>query len=177
MPTTKTTKKPAARASRKPTQAELEAMKKTIGDIEESTKVTANAIEALAAAQGAEEPEAAFERNSIRKQCCDENARLLTVLQEFLGEFNEIRPSDFESLRFLRLIQVRDRGCITPIEDFIHTLVQAYGWQDEQRKGLTVEYIERLLESLQGLPEEIERAHFMASRYPLSEPRKTEVTA
>jgi hypothetical protein len=101
-----------------------------------------------------------------------EAKRQLAALQEFIDAFNDMSLVQFDTLKTFKLIQDRNNGCTTPIEEFIVSLVHRYEWADAEGLGLTLDQITLEVEELvqSNVPEEIRRAHFMASRYPLPEP-------
>lgn len=98
-----------------------------------------------------------------------EDERQLKMLQEFIGAFGNMSLTDFEDLKTFKLILERERGCNTPVEEFLVNLIERYGWRDDHGKGLTVEEIKKETDELCAgdLQREIEHAHFMAQRYPL----------
>jgi hypothetical protein len=85
---------------------------------------------------------------------------------------------NFQALKTFQLILDRNRGCNTPIEDFLCDLVERYGWLDDDGLGMTIEDIERKVDDLRkaDLQGEIEHAHLMASRYPRPENNTEEST-
>jgi hypothetical protein len=124
------------------------------------------------AANAPEVPTPEPPKPNIREQCFNESKRQLDALQEFIGQFTDMSITTFEALKTFKLILDRDRGSITPVENFIVAFVQMYGWQDEKGLGLTPDQIAREVEDLAraDLLEEVRQARFMASRYPLPEP-------
>ncbi len=105
--------------------------------------------------------------------------RHFEAIQEAQAFFAGISSTDLDSLLTFKRILDRNRGCNTPVEEFISHLVWHYGACEDDGKGLTVEQIEADLEGLRdaNLPEEIEHAHWMAARYPLPEAKEPEGTA
>lgn len=100
--------------------------------------------------------------------------RQFEAVEELAQVFiKDITSVHFELLKTFKLILDRSRGCTTPVEEFIESLVMRYGWRDDEGKGLTIEDVEREMADLRSadLAGEIEQAHFMANRYPLPEPQ------
>ena len=94
-----------------------------------------------------------------------------SALREFIDVLDSISETDLETLATFKLIMDRDRGCTTPVETFLVSLVRDYGMYDNDGEGLTLENIEfemkqHLLDD-GALSRAIEEAHFLASRYPL----------
>jgi hypothetical protein len=96
---------------------------------------------------------------------------LREIAEAFVNDTNSIH---FEMLRTFKVILDRCKGCNTPIEEFIESLVMRYGQRDDNGEGMTIADVEWEMEQLRDadLPGEIAQAHFMANRYPRPEPEK-----
>lgn len=103
----------------------------------------------------------------------EEAQQQLEVLQKFAREINQMDSINFMLVKTFCLILSRSRGCTTPIEQFIEHLVWSYARSNDKGRGLTIEEVEQEVKDLRGsdLADEIRQAHFMASRYPLPEPK------
>jgi len=88
--------------------------------------------------------------------------------------YDDMDPHSFQALKTFKLILDRDKGCTTPVEDFLVNLIHVYEYRNDDGEGLTLEDIQREMEEhlLDGnaLSGAIRDAHFMARRYPLPEP-------
>src|SRR5438045_865322 len=68
---------------------------------------------------------------TVRQQRFAESERQLGALQEFFRVFHDMNITDFEKLKTFKSILDHNRGCNTPVEEFISDLVLHYGWCDE----------------------------------------------
>jgi hypothetical protein len=89
------------------------------------------------------------------------------VLQEFAILFESIDHHTLLRIEAVMLIQRRDRGCNTPIEEFIDSLLLTYMLRDDDGVGMTLEDVEFEMEQLRDNYESaVKDAFFVADRYP-----------
>src|SRR6267143_242309 len=109
--------------------------------------------------------------DSARELRQAESSRQFEALSGFAKVINDMNASDFELLQTFKLIIDRCRGCNTPIEEFITSLVLMYGLHDDDGQGLTLKDIQFEMDQDiiddRAMERAIEDAHYMASRYPL----------
>jgi hypothetical protein len=110
-----------------------------------------------------------------------ETKRQFQALHDFAEIIRDVDECDFGSLKTFKLIMDRNRGCNTPIEEFITNLVMMYGLRDDDGKGLTLEDIQfdmrQFIIDDGAMERAIRDAHYMASRYPLPEPEKADTAS
>ena len=106
---------------------------------------------------------------SARELRMAEVERKLKAFEEASAFFADMSSRSLYLLLTFRKIIDNDRGCTTPVEEFISHLVWLWGKEDENGQGLTVEDIESEVRQLReaDLSGEIKNAHWMAARYPL----------
>jgi hypothetical protein len=128
------------------------------------------------AARGAEPIEPEPPQPTARELRMAEVARTLKAFEETAAFLARLDSHQIYLLQAFLKIMDNDRGCTTPIEEFISDLVWHWAKEDEDGQGLTLERIESEVETLRKghLSEEIRNAHWMASRYPLPEPEQAE---
>jgi hypothetical protein len=96
-----------------------------------------------------------------------EVARTLKAFEETAAFLARLDSHSIYLLQAFVKIMDNDRGCTTPVEEFISDLVWHWAKEDEDGQGLTLEQIESEVETLRKgqLSEEIRNAHWMASRF------------
>ncbi len=127
----------------------------------------------------AEAPKPEPPKPTVKELRDAECTQQLETLRRLASEFGDMSRTDFENMKTFWLILSRNKGCTTPIEEFIAGLVETYDWADQEGKGMTLEQVEHEMDELRGnhLADEIEQAHFMASRYPLPKAETADATA
>src|SRR5258708_27283971 len=113
-----------------------------------------------------------------REKRLAEAERHLEAIQEAQAFFAGMSHLTLYSLLTFKLISDRNRGCNTPVEEFLTNLVWLYEKCEEEGVGLTIEAIEAAVQGLKDadLSGEIEHAHWMAARYPLLQPEAGDVS-
>jgi hypothetical protein len=168
--------KPAARARRKPETDEPEpaptSTSGTSGSGEsEGDKAERRGAKDYQRAANSPSPTAAHDEKKelMPTERRKERAKLL---QEFATIFDSIDDHTLLCIEAVLLIQRRDRGCNTPVEEFIDSLLLTYMLRDDDGVGMTLEDVEHYVEQLRDNYESAVRdAFFVADRYPrLQEP-------
>jgi hypothetical protein len=122
-------------------------------------------------------PQPELTRQEVLNARRAKDERKFQELRGFIDVLESIPDAhDLALLETFRLILVRSRGCTTPIEDFLESLILLYKVSDEDGTGMTLEDIEHKLVQLRenDLADTIETAYFLTDRYPRPEPGKAD---
>jgi hypothetical protein len=98
------------------------------------------------------------------------------VLGELIATISELSRHKLWLIQTFEAIVERERGCTTPIEAFIESLVMHYGVTDKNGEGLTIEQIKFQMDQHireQDVRDTLETAYFLTDRYPRPEPEQT----
>lgn len=111
-------------------------------------------------------------RRELRHKAAEETRSALWDLFHLAERLtNELDSHRIETLETVKLIIDRDKGCATPVESFITSLIMMYAHYDDDGRGLTPEDIEcRMKELRDDYVTGVRDAYFISSRHaPLTE--------
>lgn len=117
-------------------------------------------------------PAPTLPRRELRRQAAEDTRRALWDLFHLAERLtDELDSNRIETLETMKLIIDRDKGCSTPVEAFITSLIMMYAHYDDDGQGLTPKDIEiRIKEFRDDYETGVRDAHFIASRHaPLAD--------